>query len=99
MRFSDDDIQKFLPLPTATFHILMAVVDSDRHGYSIIQDVVERTGGRLRLSAGTLYRSVQRMLDQGLLTEPRTRPAPRWRARNHCQGWCSGSSTWSPRTR
>jgi len=76
MRFSDDDIQKFLPLPTATFHILMAVVDSDRHGYSIIQDVVERTGGRLRLSAGTLYRSVQRMLDQGLLTEPRTRPAP-----------------------
>lgn len=63
-----------LPLPAATFHILMAVADQDRHGYAIIQDVAARTGGGLKLSAGTLYRSIQRMLEQGLLIETRERP-------------------------
>lgn len=63
-----------LPLPTATFHILMAVADDDRHGYGIIQDVAARTGGELKLSAGTLYRSIQRMLEQGLILETRERP-------------------------
>ncbi|MCU1234482.1 MAG: transcriptional regulator, PadR family [Candidatus Solibacter sp.] len=65
-----------LPLPPATFHILLAVADEDRHGYAIIQDVSARTNGELKLSAGTLYRSIARMLDQGLLTEPRRRPLP-----------------------
>ena len=65
-----------LPLPTATFHILMAVATEDRHGYAIIQDIEERTGGALRLSAGTLYRSIQRMLEQGLLVETNDRPEP-----------------------
>lgn len=63
-------------LPPATFHILLALADEDRHGYAIIQDVLARTGGDLRLSAGTLYRSIQRMLDQGLIVETRDRPAP-----------------------
>jgi DNA-binding PadR family transcriptional regulator len=66
----------FLPLPSATFHILMAVADEDRHGYGIIQDVSASTNGELKLSAGTLYRSIQRMLEQGLLIETRDRPAP-----------------------
>jgi len=65
-----------LPLPPATFHILLALADEDRHGYAIIQDVEARTGGELTLSAGTLYRSIQRMLEQGLLVETRDRPAP-----------------------
>ena len=65
-----------LPLPPATFHILLALADEDRHGYAIIQDVEARTGGELTLSAGTLYRSIQRMLEQGLIVEPRERPAP-----------------------
>jgi len=67
--------QSFLPLPSATFHILLALADEDRHGYAIIQDVARRTGGAIRLSAGTLYRSIQRMLEQGLILEPRERPA------------------------
>jgi len=67
-----------LPLPPATFHILMAVAEEDRHGYGIIQDVAARTGGELKLSAGTLYRSIQRMLEQGLLVETQERPAPEW---------------------
>jgi DNA-binding PadR family transcriptional regulator len=63
-------------LPAATFHILMAVAEEDRHGYAIIQDVAARTGGELKLSAGTLYRSIQRMLEQGLLIETEERPDP-----------------------
>jgi DNA-binding PadR family transcriptional regulator len=65
-----------LPLPTAAFHILLALADDDRHGYAIIQDVAARTGGDVTLSAGTLYRSVQRMLEQGLIEELSERPAP-----------------------
>jgi DNA-binding PadR family transcriptional regulator len=53
----------------------MALADGDRHGYAIIQDVALRTGGEITLSAGTLYRSIQRMLEQGLITETRERPA------------------------
>lgn len=71
-----NDIDALLPLPPATFHILLALADQDRHGYAIIQAVEARTDGELRLSAGTLYRSIQRMLDQGLLVETRERPAP-----------------------
>ncbi len=70
------DSEQYLPLPPATFHILLALADEDRHGYAIIQDVEARTGGRLTLSAGTLYRSIQRMLEQGLIVETRDRPAP-----------------------
>jgi DNA-binding PadR family transcriptional regulator len=54
----------------------MAVASEDRHGYAIIQDVAASTNGELTLSAGTLYRSIQRMLEQGLLIETRDRPAP-----------------------
>ncbi|HTI39886.1 MAG TPA: PadR family transcriptional regulator [Vicinamibacterales bacterium] len=71
----NSEIQSLLPLQPATFHILVAVADDDRHGYAIMQDVAERTNGALKLSAGTLYRSIQRMLEQGLISEVRQRPA------------------------
>jgi DNA-binding PadR family transcriptional regulator len=70
------ELDQLLPLPPATFHILLSLADVDRHGYGIIQDVEARTDGALKLSAGTLYRSIQRMLEQGLLVETRERPAP-----------------------
>src|ERR687895_880841 len=72
----DDPPESLLPLPPATFYILMAVADEDRHGYAIIQEVADRTAGAVRLSAGTLYRSLQRMLEQGLIEETGERPAP-----------------------
>ena len=59
----------FLPLPPATLHILLALAESERHGYAIIQDVEARTDGELRMSAGTLYRSIARMVEQGLIVE------------------------------
>lgn len=77
---NDDDDDRdpapvdLLPLPAATFHILLAVAEDERHGYGIIQDVAARTNGSLRLSPGTLYRSIQRMLEQGLLVEVKERP-------------------------
>jgi DNA-binding PadR family transcriptional regulator len=75
-RLPDDDVQSFLPLPTAVFHILVALADRDRHGYSIMQDVAARTDGKVRLSAGTLYSAVRRMLEQGLIDELRESPDP-----------------------
>lgn len=63
------DAEALLPLPPATLHILLALGDEERHGYAIIQDVEARTGGELRLSAGTLYRSVARMVEQELIEE------------------------------
>ena len=72
----DPDVDDLLPLPPATFHILMALADEDRHGYAIIQEIAARTDGALRLSAGTLYRSIQRMIDQDLIIEVHERPAP-----------------------
>jgi DNA-binding PadR family transcriptional regulator len=71
-----DDVALLLPLPPITFHVLLALADGDRHGYAIIQEVATRTGGELTLSAGTLYRSIHRMLEQGLVVEARERPGP-----------------------
>ena len=65
-----------LPLPAAVFHILIALADRDRHGYSIMQDVAARTGGKVQLSAGTLYSSIRRMLEQGLIEELAESPDP-----------------------
>ena len=58
------------------FHILVSLADRDRHGYSIMQDVAARTGGRVQLSAGTLYSSIRRMLEQGLIEELSRSPDP-----------------------
>ena len=74
---SDLDVDALLPLPPATFHILLALVDQERHGYAILQDIEGRTGGELRLSAGTLYRSIARMVEQGLIAELSRRPPAR----------------------
>ena len=66
---ADDDPQALLPLPPVTFHILVALAGGERHGYAIIQDIAARTDGELKIQAGTLYRSIQRMLEQGLVQE------------------------------
>jgi DNA-binding PadR family transcriptional regulator len=65
-----------LPLAPAVFQILVALADQDRHGYAIMQDVAQRTGGRMKLSPGTLYGSIKRMLEEGLIVEIDERPGP-----------------------
>lgn len=76
MKAPREEIDALLPLPAATFHILVALADRELHGYAVIQDIASRTEGALRLSAGTLYRSIHRMLEQGLLLEIDERPDP-----------------------
>ena len=70
------DPHERLPLPAAMFHILVAVADQDRHGYAIMQDVAARTNGALKLSPGTLYGSIKRMLEEGLIVELSDRQRP-----------------------
>jgi DNA-binding PadR family transcriptional regulator len=71
MSRSAPDVDGMLPLQPAAFHILLALSTADAHGYGIIQDVVARTDGALRLSPGTLYRTIQYLLEEGLIEEPR----------------------------
>jgi DNA-binding PadR family transcriptional regulator len=61
--------QKLSPLPAAAFQILMSLVDDDLHGYEIMRRVEEQTGGRTRLGPGTLYSSIQALLEAGFITE------------------------------
>ena len=75
MTVADSSPDDLLPLPTATFHILVALSDADRHGYAIMQEVAERTGGRTKLNPGTLYTTIHRLLDQELIVELEARPA------------------------
>jgi DNA-binding PadR family transcriptional regulator len=65
-----------LPLTPAVFHILLALGDRERHGYGIMQEVVKLTGGHMQLGPGTLYRSIQRMVADGLISESMERPVP-----------------------
>jgi DNA-binding PadR family transcriptional regulator len=64
------------PLAPAVFHILVAVADRERHGYAIMQDVSARTDGALKLSPGTLYGNIKRLLEDGLIQELEARPDP-----------------------
>jgi DNA-binding PadR family transcriptional regulator len=61
--------QKLNPLPSAAFQILLALVDDDLHGYGIMRNVEEQTEGRMRLGPGTLYSSIQTLLEAKLIEE------------------------------
>jgi DNA-binding PadR family transcriptional regulator len=69
------NLKELLPLTPAMFEILVALADSERHGYAIMQEVEHRTEGRTRIGPGTLYRSIQRLMEEGLITESDERPA------------------------
>src|ERR687886_2787471 len=68
--------QDLLPLTPAVLNILLALADGERHGYGIMREVEERTGGEVRLGPGTLYGSIKRMLADGLIEESDERPDP-----------------------
>jgi len=63
-------------LSLASLHILVAVADRERHGYAIMQDIAARTDGALRLGPATLYGSIKRLLNDGLIEELDERPDP-----------------------
>ncbi|HEY1339954.1 MAG TPA: PadR family transcriptional regulator [Bryobacteraceae bacterium] len=63
------------PLTPAMFNVLLALSDSDKHGYAILKEVAEQTAGEVQLSTGTLYGIIKRLLADGLIVELRKRPA------------------------
>jgi DNA-binding PadR family transcriptional regulator len=65
--------EKLNPLPTAAFHILLSLADEDLHGYEIMRRVEEQTSGRTRLGPGTLYSSIQALLEAGFIGEVKSR--------------------------
>lgn len=76
MKKVERDADSLLPLTPAMFHILLALADRERHGYHIMQEVLARTEGKMRLGPGTLYGSIKRMLADGLIEESDERPDP-----------------------
>ena len=76
VKHDEDGLDRFLPLPSATLHILVALKDGEKHGYAIMRDVEEMSGGAVRMGPGTLYGSIKRMLADGLIEETARRPDP-----------------------
>ena len=68
--------QKFVPLKTQWFHILLTLANGEQHGYGIMQEVLNRTHGKVRLWPATLYGSIKRLIEADLIEESDTRPAP-----------------------
>lgn len=73
---SNERVERHLPLTPAMFHVLLALADGEKHGYAIIKEVRRRTDGEVRLSAGTLYAVVKRLLADGWIVESDERPDP-----------------------
>jgi DNA-binding PadR family transcriptional regulator len=69
------DPKAFLPLKTNWFHILLSLAGDEQHGYGIMQEVLERTGGKVRLWPATLYGSLKRLIEEDLIAESDERPA------------------------
>ena len=69
MTTANADLNSILPLSPATFHILLSLADQQRHGYSIMQDIAERTNGEIAMGPGTLYGAIKRLRKQGLIEE------------------------------
>lgn len=67
--------EPFGPLTPAMFHVLLALAGDDLHGYAILKEVELRTSGKVKLSTGTLYGIIKRLLADGMIVERRTRPA------------------------
>ena len=68
--------ESFLPLKPHWFHVLLSLADQEQHGYGIMQEVLERTDGRVRLWPATLYGTLKRLIDEDLIEESDERPAP-----------------------
>jgi DNA-binding PadR family transcriptional regulator len=73
---TETDPQAFLPLKTQWFHVMLSLAGGEQHGYGIMQDVFNRTTGKVRLWPATLYGSIKRLIEAELIEESNERPAP-----------------------
>lgn len=76
MEHNTGEPEALLPLTPAAFHILLALTGGERHGYGIMQETARTSEGKINLGAGTLYRTIRRLLNDGLIEESEERPAP-----------------------
>jgi DNA-binding PadR family transcriptional regulator len=76
MDMTETNPQEFLPLKTHWFHILLSLAGGEQHGYGIMQEVLNRTTGKVRLWPATLYGSIKRLIEAELIEESDERPAP-----------------------
>ncbi|HLY62684.1 MAG TPA: PadR family transcriptional regulator [Terriglobia bacterium] len=76
MKMREQPTELPLPLTPAMFHVLAALADGEKHGYAILKEVAEQTENEVRLSAGTLYGIIKRLLTEGMISECSERPAP-----------------------
>jgi DNA-binding PadR family transcriptional regulator len=70
------DPQEFIPLKTQWFHIMLSLAGGEQHGYGIMQEVLTRTEGKVRLWPATLYGTIKRLIEAELIEESDERPAP-----------------------
>ncbi|MGO9437802.1 MAG: PadR family transcriptional regulator [Terracidiphilus sp.] len=68
-------VERFLPLKPNWFHVLLSLANEEQHGYGIMQEVLERTNGMIRLWPATLYGTLERLLDADLIAEVKGRPS------------------------
>lgn len=73
---ASSQIDALLPVPASAMHILVALADGEKHGYAIMRDILDHSGGTITMGSGTLYGSIKRMLAQGLIEETDERPDP-----------------------
>lgn len=71
-----EDVQSLLPLTPTVFHMLLALADGEKHGYGIMRAVEEETQGQMQIRTGSLYGSIRRMIEAGLIEETTERPDP-----------------------
>src|SRR6266403_1292876 len=87
---AQSNAEPFGPLTPSRFHVLLALAGGDLHGYAILKEVELRTGGKVRLSTGTLYGIIKRLLNDGLVVELRSRPAEAEDDERRCGGAAGG---------
>ena len=76
MAMNQTSAERMLPLTPAVFHVLLALVEGERHGYAIMQEVDESTQGQINMGPGTLYGTIKRLLEAQLIEESDRRPDP-----------------------
>jgi DNA-binding PadR family transcriptional regulator len=73
---TEAEVHSFIPLKSQWFHIMLSLAAGEQHGYGVMQDVLDRTTGKVRLWPATLYGSIKRLIEAGLIEESSKRPAP-----------------------
>ena len=69
-------VAALLPMKSQDYHILFVLLDGERHGYGMVKEIARQTAGQIRMDAGNLYRSIRRLMKDGLVAESDRRPAP-----------------------